>query len=221
MHSHIFLSGAEKEQIETASKTAANAKKKLDKAFETYDKESLGRVSAMSLEALKAMFTMSNTQLNDEILENKSRIRELEAERQRLVNENIGDPSDMFFGDILPPGMSKAKKGGTPATGSRGVSAASKLEDYFTAITVEVSSKHENSSSSQHSVDTASKTSFSLGLFSAQNSNSYHKSTFDAQTQMASSNVRVSFECMRVDIHRTWLRPELFFDYDLRAAPGA
>lgn len=220
MYSHIFPSGAKEEEIKTASKAASGAKESLDEAFKTYDKESLERVSAMSLEALKAMLTMPHTQLSEEIKENTKKIQELEKDRQRLLKENIGNPSDMFFGDVLPPGVLKAKKGDTPA-GSEGISAASKLEDYFTAIVVQVSSTYESSSSSQHTVDTASKTSFRYGLFGAESSNSYHKSTFDAQKQMANSNVRVSFECMRVDIHRAWLRPELFFDDDLRAAPGA
>lgn len=39
-------------------------------------------------------------------------------------------------------------------------------------------------------------------------------------SQMAKSSVKATFECMRVDITRPWLRADLFFDDDLRVAPG-
>jgi len=49
---------------------------------------------------------------------------------------------------------------------------------------------------------------------------SHSDATVDAAKQMADSSIKVSFDCMRVDITRSWLRGELFYDDDLRVAAG-
>ena len=51
-------------------------------------------------------------------------------------------------------------------------------------------------------------------------SGGHSKSSADAQSQMANCSCKISFDCMRVDIGRSWLRSELFFDDDLQVAPG-
>jgi len=49
---------------------------------------------------------------------------------------------------------------------------------------------------------------------------SHSDATSDVAKQMANSTIKASFECMRVDITRSWLRGELFYDDDLRVAAG-
>ena len=49
---------------------------------------------------------------------------------------------------------------------------------------------------------------------------SHSDATADAAKQMANSSIKAAFDCMRVDITRSWLRGELFYDDDLRVAAG-
>ncbi|CAE6473609.1 unnamed protein product [Rhizoctonia solani] len=72
--------------------------------------------------------------------------------------------------------------------------------DFFTPITVEVTSSSETKRTEE------SATSFSAGA--------------SAMSELAESSVKISFECMRVDITRPWLRPELFYDEELVPGPG-
>ncbi|GLB33855.1 hypothetical protein LshimejAT787_0107390 [Lyophyllum shimeji] len=98
--------------------------------------------------------------------------------------------------------------------------AGSDEEDYFTAITVEISS----SGSEEHSDSKATSTSFGAsggwGLFSASVDASHSESAANASAAMAKNACKISFECMRVDISRSWLRPELFYDADLTVGPN-
>jgi len=55
------------------------------------------------------------------------------------------------------------------------------------------------------------------GLNSVGGSFSNSSQSTDAARQMATSSIKVSFECMRVDINRGWLRGELFYDDGLKA----
>ncbi|GLB44721.1 hypothetical protein LshimejAT787_1800580 [Lyophyllum shimeji] len=98
---------------------------------------------------------------------------------------------------------------------------AAKDVDYFTAITVEVSSSSSAESSSYKASSASFGASLGWGFWNRGSVNaSYSSSAADTMSQMAKNSCRVSFECMRVDIARSWLRSELFYDADLTVGPG-
>jgi hypothetical protein len=92
--------------------------------------------------------------------------------------------------------------------------------DYFTPITIEVSASSDKKTSiaKAHEFGATVAYSFLLGGVSATVENSGESSK--ATNDLVNSSVKISFECMRVDIQRSWLRPELFQDQGLTAAPG-
>ncbi|KAJ7869729.1 hypothetical protein B0H14DRAFT_3083930 [Mycena olivaceomarginata] len=97
-------------------------------------------------------------------------------------------------------------------------------EDYFTPITVEISSSSDTKSSKQEasSLSFGASASYGAGPWSVNASvnHSQSEAQAEAMSELASASVKISFECMRVDITRPWLRPELFYDEDLVLGPG-
>ena len=91
--------------------------------------------------------------------------------------------------------------------------------DYFTPIMVEISasSSSETTSTSATSVSIGVSASWGMGSVSADVSHSQAHS--DATAELANSSVKISLEVMRVDMSRTWLRSELFYDHDLVPGP--
>jgi len=127
--------------------------------------------------------------------------------------ELAGDLQDVF---AKTAGISPAPPDLAPSTDPK----APSQPDYWTSITVEVSSSYsaEQSSSSSNSYSVGGGGSW--GLWSAGGSVSHSDATADAAKQMANSSIKATFDCMRVDITRSWLRGELFCDDDLRVAAG-
>ena len=91
--------------------------------------------------------------------------------------------------------------------------------DYFTPITVEVTSSSESNNSSSSASSMSFGASASYGLFSASVDHESSEAHSQATQELAEAAVKISFECMRVDITRPWLRPELFYDDDLVCGP--
>ncbi|KAJ7912201.1 hypothetical protein B0H13DRAFT_1875133 [Mycena leptocephala] len=89
-------------------------------------------------------------------------------------------------------------------------------EDYFTPITVEISSTSDTQSSKQE----ASSLSFGPWSVNASVNHSQSEAHAEAMSELANAAVKISFECMRVDIGRAWLCPELFYDEDLVLGPS-
>lgn len=204
-------SGASDTEKENATKAAAAAKKALDEAMTKYDKGSIDRLSAMNVEALNKVYAGPKEALRTALEGTKQLIGDREQERDALLAKNVGDAA---LNDVLPPGAAD-----TPAAPK------SVEEDYFTQISVEISSSSATSSTSDHSAQMASQSMQSHGWWfwrsTSKEESKSESSSSDAMSQMANSDVKISFECMRVDIERAWMRPELFYDDDLRAAPGA
>lgn len=179
------------------------AKKKLDEEYAKYDKNSIERLTEVSLAALDKLYNGNKEELSRRHDENQKALDALQQERDTLLAQK--ESADDALKGVLPPGQPKADG----------------QQDYFIPITVEISATSKASSSEQHSLSVQAAAGLSWGLFSAGGSGSHDSASSKAEAQMANSDVKVSFECMRVDIHRSWLRPELFYDEDLRAAPGA
>lgn len=165
----------------------------------------------MNVEALNKVYAGPKQSLRDTLKSTEQQIAALEEERTQLLQQSIGDAA---INEVLPPGAADAPN-----------APASAEEDYFTQITVEISSSSASSSTSEHSRRTASQSMSSHGWWfwrrTSKEESKSESSSSDAMSKMANSDVKISFECMRVDIERPWMRPELFYDDDLRAAPGA
>lgn len=197
-------SDADKEKCKEAAKKAQEA---LDTAKENYNKEAIERLSLLSLKAVGDIYSKQSEKLQPEFENNEEAIKKLEARRDAILKKNIDDP---VLKELLPSDA-----------GTKAPETAKDKADYFTSITVEVSSSYDHSKSSQHAVTGGAKVKAGYGQLALAAGVAHTKTSGDAESQMAKSNVKVSFECMRVDIDRPWLRPELFYDEDLRAGPGA
>lgn len=92
----------------------------------------------------------------------------------------------------------------------------SDVPDFWTKISVEVSSSYTAEQSETKSSSYSVGGAVGWGLLSIGGSYSHSSQSSDAAKQMANSSVKVSFECMRVDITRAWLRGELFYDDGLK-----
>lgn len=198
------VSGASLADIETKRKAAKEAKAKLEKAYGDFDKDSISRLTEVSLTALHQLYTNDKNTLKNRSDSIEERVKELKQKRSVLMAAKKGN-TDKAIKSILP--LEQPKSDGE--------------QDYFIPISLEVSSSSNVTSSEQHSLSVAASAGSSWGLFSSGGTGSHESASTKAEAQAANSDVKVSFECMRVDITRSWLRPELFYDEDLRAAPGA
>ncbi|KAG6908106.1 hypothetical protein DXG01_006144 [Tephrocybe rancida] len=147
------------------------------------------------------------------IADNNSTIARYEKERNTLLDKRATSHDDFIdqLGDEA--GIPKAKL--DPE--------ATRLntdEDYFTAITVEV----ESASSTETSRSRASNWSFGAsvgwGWWSTSIGGSRQSASSEMESHMSKNSCKISFECMRVDIQRNWLRSELFYDADLTTGPN-
>lgn len=196
------------------------AREALDQATADHDKANTDHLGALNLDALSKLYQNAKETLPKQIQDNNERIKTLEAERENLLKAKQGNVSDIVAKQMDLPPAPEGSDATTPAPNpapATGVPAAD--QDYFTSISVEVSSSYKHDESTQKSQSTSAGVSGRIGPVSFGGSMAYSKSSADAQSQMANSNVKVSFDCMRVDIDRSWLRPELFYDEDLQVAP--
>lgn len=116
-------------------------------------------------------------------------------------------------------GLAKTSSDSDDTVEGGGTNPSKALDDYFTAITVEVSATSDKQST--HSTQSSYSTGVSAGwgFFRASASASYSQSHSESMSELANSEVKISFECMRVDISRPWLRAELFYDDELVPGP--
>lgn len=91
-------------------------------------------------------------------------------------------------------------------------------EASWTSISVQVSSTSSKESEESSATSLQAEVSYSNWFVNASASVSHQSSQSAAMKELANATIRISFECMRVDINRPWLRAELFFDHDLRLA---
>ncbi|KAB5588664.1 hypothetical protein CTheo_7891 [Ceratobasidium theobromae] len=162
------------------------------------------------------LFDSAGTFVDKEIERNKALLKEYEDKRKALTDSESSDTAVENMGENL--GISKARKDQPQANADP--SKAPPPTDPFTAITVKVSSSSETKKSESTSWGFSAGVSASYGLFSVAASASHSESHSKASNELANSEVSVTFECMRVDINRPWLRPELFYDHELIPASG-
>ncbi|KAG8690747.1 hypothetical protein FRC11_009364 [Ceratobasidium sp. 423] len=207
---------AKKKKVQETLKDFEKAQEKLREAEENSDKVNLRKLSydnqAAHDKLIKAI-QADDGYADKEIAVNKGLITSYKAERKKLLDE--GAPHKAAVDEVAESmGLPKA------AAEPRASGAAKTDSDFFTPITVEVTSSSETKRTESSATSYSVGASATWGLWSVSASVSHSEAHSKAMSELANSSVKISFECMRVDINRPWLRPELFYDEDLVPGPN-
>ena len=192
--------------LEDANTALNESRTALSRGFAEIQRSGVSILNKKAAKSQDGLFLNQAGAIQLQIDANNNKIVTYEAKLKTL------SPSDTAssFQDVL------AQSVGIPPALIDPPSVPSDTLDFWTKICVEVSSSYTaeqtNTKSSSYSVGG----SVGWGLLSIGGSFSNSSSSTDAARQMANSSVKVSFECMRVDINRPWLRGELFYDDGLK-----
>ncbi|KAG8741224.1 hypothetical protein FRC10_003146 [Ceratobasidium sp. 414] len=186
------------------------AQRNVNSLQEEYDKIKLSQLSLANKEAQNKMlgdisknFAQTQIDANNDLIK-KHQVK-LEALIKSTTSEN--DAVNAVVGEV---GVSKPAP--NPAD-------ASSPPDFFTPITVEVSASSQTKKSQSSATAFSAGGSATWGLGSVSASVSHSDAHSQASSEMANSEIKISFECMRVEIKRSWLNSELFYDPDLTPGP--
>ncbi|KAG8724408.1 hypothetical protein FRC09_019026 [Ceratobasidium sp. 395] len=211
------------ESTDTLRDKYNEAQMKLSNAQVEYDKISLASLIDENKNVRQGLSISVTEGAQTQIDLNKKLIEDYQSQRKKLVKDAAPTKEVAYNTMAEELGISKAQ---ADPSQKRSESGAKPIEDFFTPITVEVSAssdtkKTQSSASELHAAAAAS------GLvWHASMSLDMSKAHDDAQSELVKSQIKISFECMRVDIRRPWMRPELFQDPDLipghgiRISPG-
>ncbi|KAB5588665.1 hypothetical protein CTheo_7892 [Ceratobasidium theobromae] len=204
---------AAKEQV---AKELQDAEKAMNEKNAAVDKLCLESHSNALKNQTNDLFGESSTFINKEIEKYRAQIEKYETERKNCIEPGSTDSAVDGIGTNF--GIGKARQDTPEVTYDPSKSAPP--ADPFTAITVKVSSSSDTKRSESSALGISAGLSASYGLGRVSASVSHSEAHSKASNELASSEVSVSFECMRVDINRPWLRPELFYDQELIPAFG-
>jgi hypothetical protein len=188
------------------------SRRRLMAYFDDLDKGIINNVNKAATAAQATLFDNDCALIRIQIADNLKKISAYDDQLSKLVTPGSAGILQNTFaitaGIPLAPADVPAPDPTAPKT------------DYWTSIAVEVLSSYaaEQSDSSNTSFSVGGGASW--GLWSVGGSVSHSNATANAAKQMANSSVKASFDCMRVDITRNWLRGELFYDDALRVAAG-
>ncbi|KAG5650242.1 hypothetical protein H0H81_000195 [Sphagnurus paluster] len=194
------------------------AQENLQKAQAKRDQETIENSNSANQAAqdkLYRSFSGDNGLSAQIIKENNTKIDQYKVEREKLVG---GTNGDAVVAQLAADAKIPAPKA-DPQADTTTVPTKSE-EDYWTTISLEISSASSSEKSSSKATKASLGASVRYGLFSADVSVDHSSSSADAEAEMANNSVKISFECMRVDIARNWLRGELFYDADLTVGPN-
>ncbi|KAG6829970.1 hypothetical protein H0H92_002775 [Tricholoma furcatifolium] len=175
--------------------------------------QSINTSSVIAQDELYNSFQGDSGLAATEITNNTSLIEQYEKERSALLAKSGGGGGGSLLDDLSEEaGVPKAQP--DPANVNQ---RANDDEDYFTAITVEIASSSSTDKSKSHASTTSFGASVGWGFWwNASAHGSTSKASSETESHMAKNECKISFECMRVDIQRSWLRSELFYDSDLK-----
>jgi hypothetical protein len=199
-----------RKDVEAKFKELNAARDKLANYFATVDKTNVENLNIAAIAAKAALFDKDCELLKKQVAANEKQIGVYQDQLNKLKpKDTISAVQDAFaISAKIPPAAPDV----TPGTSTEA--------DYWTSVTFEVSSSYsaEQDSSSANSFSVGGSARW--GLWSVGGSVSHSDATSDVAKQMANSSIKASFDCMRVDISRSWMRGELFYDDDLRVAAG-
>ena len=190
-----------------------SSRDKLTDYFAQVDQSNIDKLNTAALSAQATLFENHCKSLQQQVAVNEKQISAYQAQLNSLLK-----PKDTTAAAAVQDTF--AISAGIPPAVPDPSPIAANDTNYWTSISVEVSSSYAAQQSSSSSNSFSVGGSVSWGLFSVGGSAAHSDATADFAKQMANSNVKASFDCMRVDISRSWLRGELFYDDDLMAAAG-
>lgn len=187
-----------------------------------YDKVKLAELAHGSKKSQNDLFKRMAGEaglIEKEIQKNTNSITALETQLKNLRNGSSGDAVVKEFAEDMGV-VKRSAKSDQKQDDGKDDGEQKPLDDYFTAITVEVSASSDKQTSHASQSSYSGGVSARWGLSRVDASASYSEAHSKSMSELASSEVKISFECMRVDINRPWLSGELFYDDDLVPGPG-
>lgn len=155
------------------------------------------------------------------IKQNEDEIKALDEKRDNLIASKTGDISVIVGRELGIPAFCPPKPTGETHVPSPDGHVPVVQTDYWTHVAIEVSGSYDHKELDTSATAVSSGGSAQWGCKTGSHSSASTKAANKALAQMAKSSVKISFECMRVDIHRSWLRGELFYDDELTVSPGS
>jgi hypothetical protein len=148
--------------------------------------------------------------------ENNTQIKTLEEEQRSLIAQSFASVNISIAADCCIPAPCPPPKP-DPVNPDEGED----ISDYWTTISVEVDGSYDHVEEHESQTAVSGGAAASWGCLSgAASASAYTESAARCLAQLSKASIKVKFECMRVDIHRSWLRGELFYDDDLTVTPG-
>lgn len=204
-----------RESLENAFKELCGSREALNKHFEEVDKKNVKELASKDRKAQKEFFDKEGANLQTQIETNNKEIERLTNKRAALETKE-GKSTGTAVQDSLAGTAGIQPDAPAPPSPDE----KDKDEGSWTSISIQVSSSYSQESNESSSTSGRAEASGWGGIFSFSASGTHQESHSSASKEMANASMRISFECMRVDITRPWLRAELFWDHDLRVADG-
>jgi hypothetical protein len=202
----------DKTTLQAAQTALDTARDALTTHFADMDKKNIGSLNAKAQKAMADLFAKGGAGIQAQVTANDDAINKYQHQLDNIQGTTTAvDVQNDFATDAgIPP---------APPAAAPVAAGAINQADYWTSIAVEVSSSYNASQSDSSSNSYSVGGGASWGLWSVGGSASHSDSSANAAAQMANSSIKATFDCMRVDITRNWLRGELFYDDDLKVAP--
>ncbi|KAL4254579.1 hypothetical protein ABKN59_005191 [Abortiporus biennis] len=205
--------GVDDPDSKTKETAVKDAKKEVVAALKAVDTTNVKFLESLSQKASADMWKAlaGDSGLASTLIStNNKQIADYAAKRDALLNPTGTDPAQRAVDDM-------ATEAGVPPPLSDPTIIPPAYLDYFTSISVDImsSSSEDSSSSSASQASWGASLGYGLWGLSFGTSGEWSSTTAEAMSQMQSNNCKIRFDCMRVDIGRSWLRGELFYDSDL------
>ena len=186
--------------------------------FKGLEKDNIAKLTQIAQDAQNKLFEESCDLIKKQVADNNALITEYSARCDTLRMGSGHDSKTTATGlqNNFADKAGIARDAPAPAPNADGKDDS----DYWTSISVEVSSSYSHEETETNANTFSAGGAAGWGLWTVGAAASHSSSSSDASKQMANSSINVSFECMRVDVTRTWLRGELFYDHELRVAPN-
>ncbi|KAG7096293.1 hypothetical protein E1B28_003740 [Marasmius oreades] len=183
----------------------------------TSDIQNLSKLSGAAQEKVRQQLRGANGLAQRERAQNESLITTYISERDALMAEKSKGKNG--YTEALADSADIPKAVPDPASNQP----KDKSLDFFTSISLDITASSSEDKSSSSASSASFGASYSYGWWSptgARVEGGYSSASAMAERSMASNSCKISFECMRVDITRPWLRAELFYDAELTVPPG-
>lgn len=210
-----LIRGFPRARLQKAADKLTGSRKLLNQSFEQLDRKNVRQLSMKNREVQKGLINRATDGLQAQINRNKEEIERLQA---LIVPEGSEKDAAAVQNNVagkagLQPDLPSLPSP-SPTTAGAGD------EGPWTSISFLLSSSYSHTTDESSAWSLKAEATYRSWFNSVNMGLSHEQSHAAALREMANATIRVSFECMRVDITRPWLRPELFLDHDLRVADG-